>query len=261
MVKYGFHQNSVGWFISYLSSGSQQCNVNGHLSTASQIIRGVLQGTLIGSFRFLLYINHFSNSLSNVTARMCAVDIWSWNKKNMILKQEEALFGLTMSLKLNSWSLDLSRGFKRKLEVSIQVYLEGKEIKRRDPLLIQVYRYHWQKISALWSVWDHSSTHSTTTINQALTEPHFMYCCSVWDGLSQTLNDKLQKLQNRAARIITNLGAMLMRVLFWTRLDGVGFRLVKQNNRQLSCSKRYLYAIYVLCSWLLLRYPSLWEDL
>ena len=29
-----------------------------------------------------------------------------------------------------------------------------------------------------------------------------MYC-SVWDGLSQTLNDKLQKLQYRVARVIT----------------------------------------------------------
>ena len=28
-----------------------------------------------------------------------------------------------------------------------------------------------------------------------------MYCC-VWDGLSQTLNDKLQKLQYRIARVI-----------------------------------------------------------
>ena len=29
-----------------------------------------------------------------------------------------------------------------------------------------------------------------------------MYC-SVWDGLSQTLNDKLQKLQYPVARVIT----------------------------------------------------------
>ena len=28
-----------------------------------------------------------------------------------------------------------------------------------------------------------------------------MYCCSVWDGLTQTF--KLQKLQNRPARVIT----------------------------------------------------------
>ena len=55
-----------------------------------------------------------------------------------------------------------------------------------------------------------------------------MYCCSVWDDLSQTLNDKLQKLQNRAARVITNLGILQVQVLFWTCLDGIGFRLAEQ---------------------------------
>ena len=38
---------------------------------------------------------------------------------------------------------------------------------------------------------------------RALIEPHFDYCCPVWDGLSNELADKLQKLQNRAIRVIT----------------------------------------------------------
>ncbi len=38
---------------------------------------------------------------------------------------------------------------------------------------------------------------------QALIQPHFDYCCSVWDGLDETLSSKLQKLQNRAVRFIT----------------------------------------------------------
>ena len=33
--------------------------------------------------------------------------------------------------------------------------------------------------------------------------PHFDYCSPVWDCLSGYLSDKLQKLQNRAARVIT----------------------------------------------------------
>jgi hypothetical protein len=37
----------------------------------------------------------------------------------------------------------------------------------------------------------------------ALIQPHFDYCCSVWDGLNITFNDKLQKLQNMAAKVIT----------------------------------------------------------
>ena len=35
-------------------------------------------------------------------------------------------------------------------------------------------------------------------------EPHFSYCCSVWGCYSETKLNSLQKIQNRAARIITN---------------------------------------------------------
>ena len=38
---------------------------------------------------------------------------------------------------------------------------------------------------------------------RALIEPYFYYCCPVWDGLSNELADKLQKLQNRAIRVIS----------------------------------------------------------
>ena len=46
-------------------------------------------------------------------------------------------------------------------------------------------------------------TNTALNIYKALIQPHFDYCSTVWDGLSITLNDKLQKLQNRAARTIT----------------------------------------------------------
>ena len=37
-----------------------------------------------------------------------------------------------------------------------------------------------------------------------IVEPHFRYCCSVWGCCGSTEIDQLQKLQNRAARIVTN---------------------------------------------------------
>ena len=47
------------------------------------------------------------------------------------------------------------------------------------------------------------SMHTAFKIYKGLIEPHFDYCSVVWDGLSQQLCEKLQKLQNRAARVIT----------------------------------------------------------
>ena len=41
------------------------------------------------------------------------------------------------------------------------------------------------------------------SIFMSLVQPHFDYCNSVWGCCSKTLARKLQKLQNRAARILT----------------------------------------------------------
>ena len=42
------------------------------------------------------------------------------------------------------------------------------------------------------------------TLYSGIVEPHFRYCCSVWGCCGTTDINQLQKLQNRAARIITN---------------------------------------------------------
>ena len=40
-------------------------------------------------------------------------------------------------------------------------------------------------------------------IDRSIIEPYFTNCCIVWDGISETQIVNLQKLQNRASRIIT----------------------------------------------------------
>ena len=42
------------------------------------------------------------------------------------------------------------------------------------------------------------------TLFSGIVEPHFRYCCSVWGKCGATEKNHLQKLQNRAARILTN---------------------------------------------------------
>ena len=45
---------------------------------------------------------------------------------------------------------------------------------------------------------------SLTTLYMTLAEPHFRYCDIVWGQCNEILKDKLQTLQNRAARVICN---------------------------------------------------------
>ena len=62
------------------------------------------------------------------------------------------------------------------------------------------------------------------TIYNSLIQPHFDYCSVVWGCCSKGLSQKLQKLQNRAARIITfsNYDSNtdeLFRDLNWSKLN------------------------------------------
>ena len=61
-------------------------------------------------------------------------------------------------------------------------------------------------------------------IYNALIQPYFDYCSPVWDGLSNQLSEKLQKLQNRAARVILKANyetspSMLLEILNWDTLS------------------------------------------
>ena len=61
-------------------------------------------------------------------------------------------------------------------------------------------------------------------VYRSIVEPYFTYCCIVWDSIGETLVDSLQKLQNRAARVITGASyskhlADIRRQLGWLSLS------------------------------------------
>ena len=65
---------------------------------------------------------------------------------------------------------------------------------------------------------------------KGLIEPHFDYCRAVWDEITQQLSEKLQKLQNRAIRVITKSSydtssRLLLNSLGW---DNLSCRRAKQ---------------------------------
>ena len=68
------------------------------------------------------------------------------------------------------------------------------------------------------------SANTALQIYNALILPHFDYCSPVWDCLRGQSSDKLQKLQNRAARVITKLpfhtsSNLLLDTLKWAKLS------------------------------------------
>ena len=102
-------------------------------------------------------------------------------------------------------------------------------------------------IGALRRIRSLISQSTAVQIYNALIQPHFDYCAPVWDGLSSYLCEKLQKLQNRAARVILQAkyeanSSLLLETLKWDRLS---LRRKKQKATMMFKSLNGLAPVYL----------------
>ena len=67
------------------------------------------------------------------------------------------------------------------------------------------------------------------TIYNSLIQPHFDYCCQVWDVINNQLTGKLQELQNRDARVLTKSNC---EVSFTSLLDALGWKNLISNRKK-----------------------------
>ena len=252
---YGFDIHTLKWFESYLSNRYQKCNVNGHLSNPLPVTCGVPQGSIIVCLLFLIYINDLPSCLSVGSPRMFADDTnitfvaGTTSELESLINIE--LQNLNQWLQANRLSLNIAKTefmiiSSRQKQLTnannhINIKIENNCIKRvasAKSLGVTVGEcFSWDKhvdekskklvaaIGALKRVRPFISTVSATLIiYQALIQPHFDYCSSVWDGCSAKLSNKMQKLQNRAARIITksnydSSATQLLESLHWDDLS------------------------------------------
>jgi hypothetical protein len=63
------------------------------------------------------------------------------------------------------------------------------------------------------------------SVYNALIQPYFSYCCEVWDVFGETQSKRLQKLQNRAARVIASVPNDVDQQ---TVLDLIGWKTLKE---------------------------------
>ena len=235
LASYGIDHRALKWFDSYLSDRQQKCVVNGELSGARAVTCGVPQGSLIGPLLFLIYINDLPNCLSKALPRMYADDTSISIAASSLPELESALN--TELTYLHEWlngnklSLNIAKtelvliGSRQRLSAtttghSLTVQIKGHEIDRvphTKSLGVHIdQNLSWSKhvnetakivssgIGALKRLRPFICEDTAILLYRALIEPYFDYCCPVWDGLSNELADKLQKLQNRAIRVITN---------------------------------------------------------
>ena len=232
LKNYGIFGNSFKWFESYLDNRIQKCSVNGSFSSSCSLKCGVPQGTILGPLLFLLYINDLPNCLSNCEPRMYADDTHLTyadnNLENIQLCLNEDLKNVFNWLQANKLTLNMTKteymliGSRQRLSTltaSPEIAMNGTQVKQVEAtksLGVTIdnkldWHSHIEKltkkiasgIGAIKRVRHLIPGPTLQHIYQALIKPHFDYCDIVWGGCGSTLKIKLQKLQNRAARVLT----------------------------------------------------------
>ena len=103
---YGIRGCSLEWFRSYFMNTKQVCAINGKLSDEKQINCGVPQGSNLGPFLFLLYINDLPNCLETTNARLFADDTTGLNTVEVEAKLNHDLLNVDQWLKANKLTLN-----------------------------------------------------------------------------------------------------------------------------------------------------------
>ena len=228
----GVEGPALSWFASYLSGRSQRTKVADAVSTSSNLSAGVPQGAILSPLLFTIYVNDI------VHATSASVNLFADDTSSFVIDSSPARLSMRLQDSINS----LSRWFEKWLlsvnthksavialrstrqpPVHLSVFINSEQIPQ-----VSVHKHLGLTFNDTLTWEDHVNVIATKASQRigllrrynkrlpALAIQHFYktsirpaleYASLAWCGLSSTASQTLERVQRRAARVITGLPA------------------------------------------------------
>ena len=224
--EYGFDYNAVKLVHSYLTNRYQRVKVNSCHSSWTEIINGVPQGSILGPLIFNIYLSdlflffkdsHLASYADDNTPYACETHmdlvleklqldskyLIQWVKDNS-LKANANKFHLLLNEPNSNISIhvDNLEIFSSNCEKLLGVKLDNKL--NFNEHVSSLCKNASKKLHALARVAHYMTIEKRRIIMKTFINSHFNYCPLVWMFHSRSLNNRINRIQERALRIVYN---------------------------------------------------------
>jgi hypothetical protein len=231
---YGINNYELKWFNSYLDDRTQKTVCNGKCSTEQKIHIGVPQGSVLGPVLFLLFINDIVNCIVDGTVNCYADDVVIYVHGKDIdeinIKLQKCLIQAEMWYTSNRLVVNTSKTkimltataqrMSRIDRSKFKVYYDGKLLSYADNIkylgivideclnwdkqVAHIRKAVGYKLALMRRISSFVPPKLLDTIFKTYLQPVLEYGSTVWGFCSEENIEKIQHLQNMAARITTS---------------------------------------------------------
>jgi hypothetical protein len=231
----GIKGKALDWFRSYLHQRTQSVTINGMESNIWELIFGVPQGSVLGPILFIIYTSPLGKILKkhNISYHLyaddsqlylsfkmseqgdaytkmeeCIDDIRSWMSQNFLClndsKTEVIYIGSKYSLKKEpQMPLKIGNELIEPTAVARNVGAMMDECMSMQTQISQLCKSAWLQLRQIGLIRKHLDETSTERIIHAFVTSKLDYQNGLLYGVPKTQLDKLQRIQNAAAHLVT----------------------------------------------------------
>lgn len=224
----GIVGNELNWFVSYMENRQQKVNYNNNLSDTKIIPIGLAQGTQLSVCLFFLYINDIANAVKFGKVYVFADDtalVVKCKYLDIAINQiNEDLTTILKWLNMNKLKLNIKKteymivSKKKIITESNIIKIENKTLRRAENVkylgvyldeslnfnaqMDSVFKKLASKTNFMKRISKKLTYNTKKIIYHGIIAPNFQYCSTIYINCNKESIKAMQKLQNRAMRII-----------------------------------------------------------